>query len=132
MNIKKMLAALIAWACAKSSHGAAVAAVTAGAVGTALDLSDPWPWVIGAFGGAVLFLKRDEVSRKDSVGTVMISVVMGGLVAPFAALGWATYVESTFANRYLFALALSAAWPFILPKLLDQIPLLPNIFGGKK
>lgn len=130
MKIRKFLTLAVTLG-AKAGHaavGAAVAAVTA----VALDFSDPFPWVIGAFGGAILFLKRDEVSRKDSIGTVLISVGMGGLVAPWAAAFCAWHFDPRLSNSYPFAFALSTAWPFILPKLLDRLPALPDIFGGKK
>ena len=64
----------------------AKAAITTGAAASALSVwvgFDPMPWVAGAAGGAIIFLKTEHQSRKETAANGLISVMLGGLVAPW-------------------------------------------------
>lgn len=102
---------------------AASAAATAATAGVAASVAgiDPWPWVIGGFGAAIVYVKRPAASKPDAVINAMISVLIGGIIAPWAAVGVSEYVSPKLANSYPLALVLSSMWPWLAPVALDKL-----------
>ena len=94
-----------------------VAGVSAAAVGV-----DPWPWVIGGFGAAVVYVKKQGKSRIDAVTNALISVMIGGLITPlWAAPVVAKYLSPELANHYALAFIFSALWPWLIPMALSRL-----------
>jgi hypothetical protein len=104
-------------------HKPATAAMTGMvAAGTAVSAGlDPWPWAIGAVGAAVVFVKTPPTTRLDAIANALISVMMGGLIAPVAAVAVAEYVNPKLANDYAMALALSCLWPWVVPAAMRKL-----------
>lgn len=111
-------AAAVLW----SSKGwaAAATAVTAGATAVATGV-DPWPWVIGGFGAAIVYVKKPSSSRPDALINSMISVMIGGIVSPLAAAAVSEYLSPKLANQYALAFILSSIWPWLVPALMTKI-----------
>lgn len=87
----------------------------AGALGAALAASlgfDPLPWIIGAIGGIIVRVKMPTTSRVDSIINGVISVMLGGLAAPWGSklIAFKGLPEP---GVYLVAFVLAAAWPWI-------------------
>jgi hypothetical protein len=99
---------------------AASTALAAGAT-AAMVGADPWPWIIGGFGAAVVYVKRPPTSRADAIVNAAISICMGGIVAPLAAVAVAEYVNPKLADDYVIALVLSCLWPWLVPMMLKKI-----------
>ena len=114
MGLGAALAAPKTWAA-----GAATAA-TAGAVATAVSI-DPWPWVIGGFGAAIVYVKRPAASKADAVINSMISVLIGGIISPWAAAAVGEYISPNLANSYPLALILSSLWPWLVPLAMSKL-----------
>lgn len=119
-KIWQLVLAVLAAIWAPQSWAAAATAATAGAT-AALTGIDPWPWVIGGFGGAIVYVKKPASTRLDAAANSLISVIIGGIVAPFAASMAAEYVSPKAANTYAFAFVLSAAWPWLVPMLFAKL-----------
>jgi hypothetical protein len=99
---------------------AASTALAAGATATLVG-ADPWPWVIGGFGAAVVYVKRPPTTRPDAIVNAAISICMGGIVAPLAAVAVGEYVNPKLADSYVMAFVLACLWPWIVPLLLKKI-----------
>lgn len=120
LNFKRwVLTLLVALAAPKTWAAGAATAATAGVAATAAGI-DPWPWVIGGFGAAVVYVKRPATSKPDAVINALISIAIGGLISPWAAAGVAEYVSPRLANNYALALVLSSLWPWLVPVALDK------------
>lgn len=104
----------VAIAAPKSWAAGAATAATAGVAATAAGI-DPWPWVIGGFGAAIVFVKRPSLTKADAIINAMISVMIGGIISPWAAAGVAFYVTPNLANSYALAFILSSLWPWLVP-----------------
>lgn len=104
-------------------HKPATAAITgAVAAGTAMQAGlDPWPFAIGAVGAAVVFVKTPPTTRLDAIANALISVMMGGLIAPVAAVAVGEYINPKLASDYALALALSCLWPWLVPAALKKL-----------
>lgn len=93
-----------------------VAGLSAGMTG-----QDPWTWVIGGFGAAVVFVKRPAPSKLDAVVNSMISVCVAGLVSPSLALYVANHVDPALGNPHPIAFILSSLWPWLMPIALSKL-----------
>lgn len=120
LNIwRTMMAFCVALAAPKSWAAGAATAATAGVAASAAGI-DPWPWVIGGFGAAIVYVKRPASSKPDAVINAMISVMIGGIVAPWAAAGVGHYLTQSLANDYALAFLLSSLWPWLVPVFMDK------------
>lgn len=107
--------------------GPARAAITTGAMAGGLSLLagfDPVPWIAGAAGGAIVFLKTEHTSKKETAANGLISVMLGGFVAPWLVSaaeiitrnGGQDPAISALVNSnllYAFCFILAAFWPLL-------------------
>ena len=94
---------------------ATVTAVAASATASALGV-DVWPWAIGGFGAAIVFFKKNSRSPVDVVVNSVISIAIGGFVAPLTAAILAHYTSAPALDRpYALAFIMSSMWPFVVP-----------------
>lgn len=122
-TIKKLALGLATFGGWMAIHKPATAAIT-GSVAAATAVSaglDPWPWAIGAFGAAVVFVKTPPTTRMDAVANAGISVMMGGLVAPVAAIAVGEYINPKLGSDYVMALLLSCLWPWLIPLAMKKL-----------
>ena len=117
--MKKLITIIAALLCSKNA-AAASTALAAGATATLVG-ADPWPWIIGGFGAAVVYVKRPPTTRPDAIVNAAISICMGGIVAPLAAVAVGEYINPKLADGYVMALVLSCLWPWIVPLALKKI-----------
>lgn len=113
----RLLKGLIALAVAlnaKNGLAAALTAALAGATASQLGI-DPWPWIVGAAGAAIAFLMRAPTIGRIAVANGGISILFGGLGAPYAAALLSHYVDPVWANDLVLAAVLSIGWPFFVP-----------------
>lgn len=114
----------IGLAVAIALHGKNAVATGATVVAAGVTAShmgaDPWPWVIGAMGSTVVYAHKRGATTALSLSNGVISVAMGGLGAPYAGTLLTQYVNPVFANTYVLAFTLSAAWPWVLPLLWER------------
>lgn len=96
------------------SWAAAATAVTAGFTATAAGV-DPWPWVIGGFGAAIVYVKKPATTRFDAMANAVISVMIGGFIAPIASAYAAKHWDPSLDAQYAWAFALSVLWPWLVP-----------------
>lgn len=115
-----MVALCVAIAAPKSLAAGAATAATAGIAATAAGI-DPWPWVIGGFGAAIVYVKRPSSTKADAIINAVISVMIGGLLSPWAASGVAYYLTPSLANNYALAFVLSSLWPWLVPVAMAKI-----------
>ena len=108
------LIALLLTLNAKNLGAATITAATAGATAAQLG-ADPWPWIVGSAGAAIAFLMRAPVERRVAVTNGLISVLCGGIGAPFVASLASHYVHPVWANDLVWAAVLSIGWPFLVP-----------------
>lgn len=102
----------------------AMAAVVASSGATVVEVAkiyDPWTWVIGGFGAAVVYIKKDVTSRMDAIVNSAISVVLAGVVAPELTSYVADKLDIPITSPYPLAFVLSATWPWIIPALASLI-----------
>ncbi len=99
---------------AKNVTAATLTAATAGATAAQLG-ADPWPWIVGSAGAAIAFLMRAPTTRQVAIAHGAISILCGGLGAPFAASILSHYVNPVWANDLVLAAVLSIGWPFFVP-----------------
>lgn len=106
-----------------TGKNAAASVATVGAAGvTALQLgADPVPWALGAFGATVVYAYRKPSTRAIALVNGGISVVIGGIAAPWAATLAGHYLGSVWANDYVMAFGLSAAWPWLVPVVMNIV-----------
>jgi hypothetical protein len=105
-----MLALITRWEPGVAATIGGAAGLTAGIVGY-----DPWTWIIGGFGAAVVYVKRPARSHWDAVINSGISVGIGGLVAPALAGYLAAKWDVALGNPHPWAFILSSAWPWLVP-----------------
>ena len=106
-------------------------AAAASATGTALATAtgyDPWTWVVGGLGAAIVYIKKSGTTRVDAITNGVISVMLAGLVSPGLSHYLATKFSLSFSNPYPVAFVLSASWPWIVPTIMSVIK---PISGGK-
>jgi hypothetical protein len=104
------LALLARWEASAAATIGGAAGITAGLTG-----QDPWTWVIGGFGAAVVYVKRPAKSRWDAIVNSGVSVGIAGLVSPTVALYLASHVDKSLGNPHPIAFILSSAWPWLIP-----------------
>ncbi|WP_288253751.1 hypothetical protein [uncultured Hydrogenophaga sp.] len=100
----------------------AAAGVTASQLGT-----DPLPWAVGAAGAAIAFLLRAPSGAKAAIANGAISVLCGGLGAPYAARVIAYQFGEVYANDLVLAAVLSIGWPWLVPLCMGWIT---RVFGA--
>lgn len=110
--MKKLLALVVLsrWESAAALQMGGIAGTTAVLAG-----QDPWTWVIGGFGAAVVYVKRPATSKLDAVINSGISVCLAGLVSPTCALYLAAHVDPVLGNPHPVAFLLSSMWPWLIP-----------------
>ena len=97
-------------------------AAATSATGTALATVagyDPWTWVVGGLGAAIVYIKKEVTSRLDAITNSVISVMLAGLVSPAMTQYAATKFNLPFSNPYPMAFIVSASWPWIVPTLMS-------------
>lgn len=123
---QKFLLALLLALNAKNITAATLTAATAGAVATQLGV-DPLPWIVGSAGAAIAFLMRAPTAPKIALANGLISILCGGLGAPFLANIVEAKVDAIYANDLVYAAILSVAWPFFVPLVMAWVE---RIFGA--
>lgn len=88
----------------------ATAAFTASHLG-----ADPVPWIIGAAGSTVVYAYRKPATKAHALANGVICIFLGGIGAPFVGQLLAHYFGEIWANEYVLAGVLSAAWPWAAP-----------------
>lgn len=114
---------LVGLGIAFTGKNAIASVATVGAAGvTALQLgADPVPWALGAFGATVVYAYRKPSTRTIALVNGGISVVIGGIAAPWAAAIAGHYLGPVWANDYVMAFGLSAAWPWLVPIVMNIV-----------
>lgn len=87
----------------------------AGTTAAIVSKADPWVWIIGGFGAAIVYVKNPPTSRADALVNGMISVMIGGLIAPPVAEYCGEHFDAVFNQKYAMSFVLSASWPWLLP-----------------
>ena len=82
---------------------------------------DPWTWIIGSFGAAVVYVKYKPNSKADAVINGFISVMIGGLVSPYLATYLGDHYDKSLSNPYPLAFLLSAFWPWVVPFVIRRV-----------
>lgn len=98
----------------KNALATGASVVVAGVTAVQLGV-DPWPWVIGAMGSTVVYAHKRGATAAHSLSNGVISLLMAGLGAPYAGVLVGKHVGEDYANTYVLAAILSAAWPWLLP-----------------
>lgn len=100
-----------------------VAATIGGAAGLTASMQgqDPWTWIIGGFGAAIVYVKKPATSKLDAIINSLISVGIGGLISPTAALLLAQHVDTILANPHPIAFVLSSGWPWLISIAADKV-----------
>lgn len=106
--------ALIALAANKGWAAGVGTAVTASVTASVLG-DNVWPWAIGGFGAAIVFFKKQTSGPVDVIVNSIISIAVGGFVAPVAAGVLAHYTAPQLNNPYAMSFVLSSMWPFVVP-----------------
>ena len=97
-------------------------AAATSATGTALATVagyDPWTWVVGGLGAAIVYIKKEVTSRLDAITNSVTSVMLAGLVSPAMTQYATTKFNLPFSNPYPMAFIVSASWPWIVPTLMS-------------
>ena len=97
--------------------GPAFAAGAGTLAGGIADISghDPWTWIIGGFGAAIVYVKKPAVTRSDAIINSMISVFIAGLISPTISVWFFNKMDLGTVNPYPLAFILSSAWPWLMP-----------------
>ena len=74
---------------------------------------DPFTWMLGALGGVVVLAKVPPTTRLEGLANGMISVIVGGMVAPWAQPAMLEYTKYA-PNVYLVSFVLAALWPWLM------------------
>lgn len=106
---------LIVASLAASKHSIGGSIVTAGAAIMASPAIgfDPFTWSFAALGAVVGKFKTPTTTRTDTAMNGIISVVLGGLGAPFV-IDLIRKYEYPAPSVYLLAFGLAIVWPFVL------------------
>jgi hypothetical protein len=105
-----------------SAKTAALSAAATGATVAQLAGTDPWIWVVSGIGAGVVYVKKESKSRLDAVTNAVISVALGGLLAPEVP-GWAAqHFNIFFTTPYPIAFVVSASWPWAIPFFKSLMP----------
>lgn len=102
----------VSTAAATSAAGTAIAAVGG---------YDPWTWVIGGLGAAIVYIKKEVTSRMDAITNSAISVSLAGIVSPELTAYAVAKFSIPITSPYPLAFMLSATWPWIIPAMASII-----------
>lgn len=111
---------LIALTALMSKNVWALGSITAAATAISVG-ADPLAWVIGAVGATVTYAYKKPHTRMKALSNGLISICIGGIVAPFIGTLVAVKIGSEWANNYVFAFVLSSVWPWVMPILLNSL-----------
>ena len=115
MRIPSKLAAIAALLfTGKNAGAAATAAIVAGVTADQIG-ANPILWALGAFGATGVYVHRKPSTRGKAMFNGGVSVLMGGIVAPWASIVAGHYINPVVSNEYVMAILLSAAWPWLVP-----------------
>lgn len=113
----KKIVSLILLVLSSPSKAASISfGVTASLVSAVLGF-DPFTWIIGSFGAAIVLVKTPQTSKLEDVSNGIISIILAGVVAPWLAVAASEYFSAKIINDgFIYALAfiLSAAWPVLI------------------
>lgn len=110
----KIIAVLAALMASKHSIAASTLTGFAGVYFASTLGFDPWPWILGILGGVIIRVKLPPTSRPDGLVNGAISVVLGGVVAPWGSTAMAATVGPSIApDPYVLAFALACLWPWL-------------------
>lgn len=125
---------LLALALLTRWESGAAATLVGGAAGITAGLTgfDPWTWVIGGFGAAIVYVKKPATSKLDAVINSIISVGIGGLISPTAAILLATHVDKSLGNPHPIAFILSSGWPWLISIAVEKIKAIEIKFKSEK
>lgn len=126
--------ALIATSKTSAVAAAEVAAITSAATGSMVSSfigADPWPWIVGGLGAAVVYVKKTSVSRYDAAVNGIISVLLGGLVSPPVAAYMGEKISDALAEPTPLAFLLSASWPWVIPAIAAVAGVASKVMGGE-
>ena len=135
LKLKASTLALVATSKTSAVAAAEVAAVTSAATGSVVSSIvgvDPWPWIIGGLGAAIVYVKKTSASRYDAAMNGVISVSLGGLVAPPLSAYLGDTVSPALGGSTPVAFLLSAAWPWVIPALAAIAGVTSKVLGGEK
>jgi hypothetical protein len=94
---------------------ATVAAVAAATLTSAQIGLDPIPWAIGALASTVVYAYRTPSTRSKALANGVVCIFIGGVCAPWTSQLVSFYYGAIWANDYLMAGIMSAAWPWAAP-----------------
>lgn len=116
--------------------GATSVVVAASAAGGASLGLNPWLFGLAAACGAIVWGLRPAVSRKVAALHFLITLILGGIVAPAMAaeiaaykgelppgIGVVRFLLALGANEYLLAVVIALGWQPVLPWAWEQIKL---------
>ena len=126
--------AKIMTALALALHGkqalATVGTVAAAGVTAAQLGRDPVPWLIGAAACTVVYAYRKPVTREHALANSVISIFLGGIGAPYAAVVLSQYVNPVLANDWVLAGVMGAGWPWLMPLAMGIVRRRAEAAGG--
>lgn len=134
IRLKSTLLALAATMKTSAVAAAEVATLASAATGTAVSTLvgvDPWPWIIGGIGAAIVYVKKASASRYDAAMNGVISVSLAGLVAPPFSAFLGDKVSHALSTPAPVAFLLSASWPWVIPALAAIAGVASKVFGGE-
>jgi LytS/YehU family sensor histidine kinase len=95
-----------------TSVGATLAVgVVAASISSQLGF-DPWPWILAAIGGGIMRVKMAPTTKLDGAANGMISIVLGGGIAPWAH-DMAFDGQKTTIPVYVIAFVIAMIWPWL-------------------
>jgi MFS family permease len=134
--MKKILATIGAFT---ASQKTATAATTGGiAILPGLGLTyfgfDLITWGLGVIGGVVLLTWAEPTTRSKALGTVLVSAILGGVVAPFlwGLLLHYQHITNIEGGQYPIAFLLGVGWPWLIKKGIPMLQGLIPSFGKNK
>lgn len=123
---RQIILALLLTLNVKNITAATVTAVTAGVTAAQLGV-DPWPWIIGSAGAAIAYLMRVPSDPRVAIANGGISILFGGLGAPFLANVIESKLDPAYANDLVFAAILSIGWPWLVPLAMGWVTRFVNV-----
>lgn len=94
---------------------ATVGTVVAAGVTSAQIGLDPIPWAIGALASTVVHAYRTPSTRSKALANGVVCIFIGGICAPWASHLIGFYYGDVWANQYVMAGVMAAAWPWAAP-----------------
>jgi hypothetical protein len=108
---------IIGFALAMSGKNAAATVTAVAAAGiTSFQIGlDPIPWAIGAMASTVVYAYRTPSTRSKALANGLVCIFIGGVCAPWTSQLVRFYYDAVWANDYVLAGIMSAAWPWAAP-----------------